>query len=150
MRPSEVRHKIQQDHVAIRGMLLSLEHLSGQVLEGERALLGALRLEGEALLKTLLEHMDWEDRNLAPVLRAADAWGEERATRLDADHREQRELFAHILESVQDQSRPAALIARNVLDLVQLLREDMDLEESELLDPSVVRDDVVAIDVETG
>lgn len=150
MRPSEVRRRVQQDHVAIRGMILSLEHLAAQVLEGERHLVGELRVEGEKLLQTLREHMRWEDLHLAPALRQADAWGEERAARLDADHREQREMLAHVLESVQDQGRPAQLIARTLLDLIEMLRVDMESEESDLLDPRVIRDDVVAVDVETG
>ena len=40
MRPSEVRERILNDHVRLRGTLLSLEHLATQVQSGERALLG--------------------------------------------------------------------------------------------------------------
>jgi hypothetical protein len=150
MKPSEVRRQILADHVAVRGMLLSVEALARQVIAGERSLSGALRLEGEGLLAFLRNHMSWEDRYLAPALHAADSWGSERAEQLDSDHREQRQLLQHSLETIEDESRPAALVARNLLDLVQLLRDDIEHEETALLDERVLRDDVVGIDVETG
>ena len=40
--------------------------------------------------------------------------------------------------------------ARNLLDLVALLRTHMDAEERNHLDERVIRDDVVGIEVETG
>ncbi len=41
-------------------------------------------------------------------------------------------------------------MAGNLLDLVALLRDDMNEEESALLDESLLRDDVVGVDVTTG
>lgn len=35
MRPGEVRARILAEHVAIRGMLLSLEHVAHRVREGD-------------------------------------------------------------------------------------------------------------------
>jgi iron-sulfur cluster repair protein YtfE (RIC family) len=116
-----------------------------RVAEDERSGVTTLRAEGERLLATLLEHMGWEDRFLAPALRRADAWGEERARQLDGDHREQRELLAHVLAGLRDASRPASVLARNLLDLVTLLRADMEHEEATLLDPRVLRDDVISL-----
>ncbi len=150
MKPSEVRRHILDEHVTIRGILLSIEAAAQQVIEGERHLVGALRLEGEGLLAFLSDHMRWEDRHLAPVLRAADSWGPARAEQLESDHREQCLLLRHALEAIEDQSRPPPLIARNLLDLVALLREDIEDEESALLDERVLRDDVVGIEVETS
>jgi hypothetical protein len=150
VRPSQIRAQVLDDHLAIRGMLLGLEDLANAVLGGRRELLRPLRLEGVSLLERLDRHMYWEDVHLAPALRRADAWGEERAEHLDRDHAEQRELLTHALERVEDPTRPAELLARNLLDLVALLREDMEDEERSLLDERVLRDDVVGIDVETG
>ena len=150
MKPSEVRRHVLSDHVTIRGMLLSVESVAKKVIDEEHHLVGALRLEGEGLLAFLREHMRWEDRYLAPALREADSWGSARAEQLESDHREQRQLLQHSLETIEEQSRPPALIARNMLDLVRLLREDIEHEESALLDERVLRDDVVGIDVDTG
>lgn len=150
MTPAEIRARILAEHVAIRGMLLGLEDVARRVMQGDRSLLGALRLEGEALLARLKDHMFWEDLHLAPALREADAWGEERAALLDSDHREQRQVLAHCLSAVNDESRPAVVVARTLIDLVAMLRKDIEDEERLLLDPRVLRDDVVGIDVETG
>jgi hypothetical protein len=150
MRPTEVRSRVLADHSALRMRLSSLANLSRDVLEGCRGGRGDLRAEALDLLETLAEHMYWEDRYLAPALRRADAWGEERASRLAEDHREQRALLEYLVRGLEDRERPSLLLARNVDDLVKLLLDDMDGEEASLLDPRVLRDDVVGIDVETG
>ena len=79
-----------------------------------------------------------------------DAWGEERAEILETDHREQRELLRDVIDKLRDHDRPPRVVAENVLDLVALLRQDMEEEEAMLLDPRVLRDDIVGIDVEAG
>lgn len=150
MNPSEIRRHILDDHQKLRGMLLSLEALGHEVLAGDRQHLGALRVEGETLHERLLEHMHWEDVYLVPALREADAWGVERAHQIEDDHREQRELLRHTLAGLRDQSRPPMMLARTMVDLVKLLRDDMEHEEQCMLDERVLRDDVVGIDVETG
>jgi hemerythrin-like domain-containing protein len=150
MDPSEVRDNVLRDHVALRGMLDRIEHLAGAVDAGEPWRVAELRVCAEGLLEALESHMGWEDRYLAPALRDADAWGEEREARLRRDHVEQREVLRDALERLRDTARPALLVAHNLLELVALLREDMDEEERALLGPDVLRDDVIAIDAETG
>lgn len=150
MQASDVRRRILEDHQTLRAMLVSLERVAQEVLDGEAQLSGALRFEGETLMERLLEHMHWEDLYLRPALCEADAWGQERAERLDRDHREQREMLRYALASVEDASRPPLVVARQMLDLVRLLRDDMSEEEELLVNDRVLRDDVVSIDVETG
>jgi hypothetical protein len=150
MTPGEVRARIRADHGAIRVNLDGVAGLARRVESGEESLVAALRLEGEELLRHLQDHLFWEDLHLAPALRQADAWGEQRAAQLDADHRQQREVLTHCLAAVQDESRPPRIVARTLLDLAQLLRDDMEHEERSLLDERVLRDDVVGVDVETG
>lgn len=150
MRPSEIRERILHDHETLRAMLLSVERVSLGVMEGESQLIGPLRFEAESLLERLLTHMGWEDQYLRPALLEADAWGRERAEHLDRDHREQREMLQYALASLEDQSRPPLVISRQVLDLVRLLREDMDEEEELLVNDRVLRDDVVSVDAEAG
>ena len=152
MRPSQVRDRILSDHVALRGILADLESLARDVLGGEYRMAGALRFEGEGLLEELSRHMSWEERHLIPALQDADAWGEADACvdRLHEDHAEQRALLSHALERLRDPSRPAALVARNLLDLAAVIRQDMEDEERFALSERVLRDDVIAIDAETG
>ena len=150
MRPSEIRERILHDHETIRAMLVSVESVSLQVIDGESRLVGPLRFEAETLLERLLTHMDWEDQYLRPALLEADAWGQQRALHLDRDHREQREMLEYALASIEDQSRPPLVISRQVLDLVRLLRKDMNDEEELLVNDRVLRDDVVSVDAEAG
>jgi hypothetical protein len=150
MQPSEIRRRILDDHETLRAMLASVERIAGEVLGGDAEQKGPLRFEGETLLGRLAEHMAWEDRYLRPALLETAGFGEVRAERLDRDHREQRELLSYALASLADASRPARLVARNLLDLVALLRDDMADEERFLVSEKVLRDDVVNVDVETG
>jgi hemerythrin-like domain-containing protein len=133
MHASEIHRKVCADHDAIRGMLFRLEELARQVLRGERHLVGVLRNEAEALLTELLAHIQWEDEHLRPTFLDADSAGAARAERLDHEHREQRELLRYALDRLEDQTRPPLVIARNLIDLVQLVRDDMDDEEKHLL-----------------
>lgn len=146
MRPSEVRARVLDDHDGLRGDLDRLEDLTRRI-RGEADECGVLALRGDAsvLLQKLQVHMRWEDLYLLPVLRDADAWGEERARRLTTDHREQRALLDFILERLRDEGRPSELVFSDVFGLIDFLREDMEEEERDLLDERVLRDDVIAI-----
>ena len=150
MRNSEVRTHVLRDHEALRRRLVGLERQSRRVTDDNLGNVGPLRQEALQLLSRLREHMRWEDRYLVPALREADAWGPERAKRFDDDHREQRETLALIVEELQEQRKPPSVLAKHLLDLVTDLLRDMEEEEAFFLDPRVLRDDVVGIDVETG
>jgi hypothetical protein len=150
MTPAETREWVLKDHQALRALLDALEALATQVRDGDRRLLGPLRLEAERFLHRFDDHTRWEDRHLRPALVEADAWGRERAERLDHDHAEQRELLAASLDRLRDAERPPVLVARGVLDLIALIRTDMAEEENDLLDPRILRDDVVSIEPEGG
>jgi iron-sulfur cluster repair protein YtfE (RIC family) len=150
VKPSEVRERTLRDHEALRIALDRLERCCREAARGDLLPAGQLREAAHALIVDVERHMRWEERHLEPALREADAWGNERADRLRSDHREQREALGHVLAGLRDPGRPPALVARMLLDLIALLRDDMAEEEDLLLDPRVLRDDVVGIDVETG
>jgi hypothetical protein len=121
---------------------LSLEALSKEVLDEGRLVAGPLRMQAEALLSQLRDHMDWEDVHLLPALLATDVSGEERAEQLASEHREQRELLGYALKRIQDTNAPPLILARGLLDLGKVLRQDMEEEESLFLDERVLRDGV--------
>jgi len=150
MKPSEVRRRVLSDHEELRQQLERLERRAQAAVKGAADASAELRSQGEALLDRLAIHMSWEDRYLVPVVRVADGWGDERAARIAEDHREQRELLRYALRQLHDQSRPEPLVASNLLDLVALLRKDMDEEEQAFLDEWLLRDDPVAIDLFIG
>jgi hemerythrin-like domain-containing protein len=150
MKPSEVRETVLREHLALRGILSRVESLAHLVAGDEPWRVGDLRAAAEALLDTLAKHIEWEDRHLGPALRNSDACGAERQARLESDHAEQREVLRHALERLHDEGRPATLVARNLLDLVTLLRAEMEDEESSLLGSDVLGNDAVGVDVEAG
>jgi hypothetical protein len=148
MQPSEVRKRVLADHAGLRQRVERLEALGSQPLTDRRA--ATLRAEGLSLLEVLEEHMRWEDLYLAPALRDADAWGQERAARLSTDHLEQREVLSEVVARLEDPDRPDEVIRRTLLDFLEMLREDMDDEEESLVRADVLRDDPLGIDVEAG
>jgi hypothetical protein len=138
MRPGELHTRIVDDHRALRGLLEALERRAQQVLDGELPLVGPLRTDGEALCRRMLDRMDWEDENLAPVLASLEARGTAMEAKLAKDHHEQRELMGYLMEGLQDQNRPPLVIARNLLDLARTLRRDMEDEEQTLRDARIL------------
>jgi iron-sulfur cluster repair protein YtfE (RIC family) len=149
--PSEVRRRILEDHAGLRESLSELEERArGCLGGGEPEQLVALREGGERFHEALSLHIRWEDQYLAPALRDADAWGDERVKRLEDEHREQRALLADHLARLRDPTREGSEVARDILLLGDLLRVDMDREEKQSLDPNVLRDDVVSVSAEAG
>lgn len=150
MRASQVRESVLSDHRKLREMLDGLEQACRASSSDASSQAGSLRTDAKVFLATLSSHMSWEDRYLAPVLREADAWGEERCAQLADDHEEQRNLLEYALRQLHDETRPQPVVAANLLDLIELLRDDMQQEEHALLGEDLLRDDVVAIDVTLG
>jgi len=150
MLPSKVREHVLHDHEVLRRRLGEIQRLARDVVANERQHVAGLRARAQELLDTLAEHMRWEDRYLSPALEDSDAWGPERADLLAEDHREQRAFLSELVAKLNDATQPPTELAEALLDLVDRLYRDMDEEESFFLDPNVLRDDVVAIDVEAG
>jgi hemerythrin-like domain-containing protein len=150
MEPSDVRKRVLRDHAALRTTLDQVEALARDVLDGTPGLRPRLRDLGELLMGSLERHMTWEDAHLAPVFRDADAWGEEREALLRQDHLEQRQVLRYLMEKIREEDRPAALVARNLRDFAKMLRDEMAREEEALLDPNVIHDDVVGVELEAG
>lgn len=148
MRPNELRERVLEDHSRLRRHLTRLEELANSVRDQPEKV-EVLRGEAEALLTRLHAHMRWEESWLLPALRCADAWGRERAERLVDEHSEQREILDIVVEQLWDGERSAALMARDLVRLVGLLREDMEAEEG-WLDERALGDEVIALGVETG
>ena len=150
MQAGEVRRRVLSDHQDLRERMRKLEQMSRAAIAGEKLPWGALHAEGESFLARLAVHMRWEDLYLVPVLREADSWGEARSQQLSEEHREQREFLEYVVRQLRDEGRPVRLVAANLLDLIELLRRDMQEEECIYLDERVLRDDVIAVDVISG
>ncbi len=148
MNPSEVREMILADHQEIRQLLERVEELAGPEAGAER--MAELRERGRALHDKFVRHLDLEDRYLVPAVRDADGWGEERARQITEEHRQQRELLADILDQLRDATVVPAMLRRSLRDFIEAMRTDMVHEEKAVLRDDILRDDVVAVNVEAG
>jgi hemerythrin-like domain-containing protein len=130
-------------------MLARLQRLALSVVETP-SLSGALRSDVERFMNRFRRHLALEDRILVPTLREIDAWGEERARRVEQEHSEQRGTIQAILDGLRNPNVDAADLARDVLRLITDLYTDMAQEEEAVLHEDLLRDDIVAIDAQTG
>lgn len=150
MRPSEVRHRILNDHEFIKKMVWGVRDFAHRIQAGEAYLSGELRERGQDLYEHLCRHIDLEDVILVDALRDADAWGKECAEELKNEHREQREVLSHLLERLLDPFQPQILMVRDLLNFTAWICADMKREEETILREDLLRDDVVGINVSSG
>lgn len=148
MLPSQVRRTILDDHRWLRALLADTDEIARRVLEGDHALAGRLRERAVAMRERFLGHLRLEESHLVPALRDADDWGEERAALLQAEHAEQRERFAALLDALQQPRAHPGALAADVRALVRDLVADMEKEERTLLADTVLRDDPVVVSPE--
>ncbi len=148
MRPSEVRRMILEDHAALRIMFANLRDLLKH--PESRTQEEHVRELGSALRQRFLRHLDLEDEHLVPALREIDAWGEERAARVSQEHEEQRSRFDRLLGHLQDRSLPESQLVQELEVLLRDLIEDMNHEETTVLNEDLLRDDPVSIEMEAG
>ena len=138
MKPSEIRSRILAEHDDLRRRLTGIETLAARAL-GENALRAAV----SQLAAALEEHLSMEDELLLPAIRDVDAWGSIRAKRMMEEHEGQRVTIDRLNEISRGGDRTE--LARSVQALRKALLEDMRREESELLHPDLLRDDVISI-----
>jgi hemerythrin-like domain-containing protein len=131
MHPSEIQERVLLDHENLRTRLAMIESLSQRAGDGEVYALDQLRDRGDELCRKLGRHLDLEDLHLVPLIQ--ETRGREAARQLAAEHREQRLLFDFVLDRLRDAKRPTRLICREMQAFIDLLRDDMDLEEEELV-----------------
>jgi hypothetical protein len=133
-RPSEVREQVGNQHLQLRILFV----------EVRAALESDPRAAIERLVREVWQHLDFEDRLLVPALREVDAWGRLRAEQIAAEHASQRAALGVLRQLARHGDRRLAVDgARGLIDE---LTADMDAEERDLLDPDLLRDDVIAID----
>lgn len=145
MRPSHVRTRIADEHASLREELDGLEALAARLEAGDSGAAAEAHARCTAFYDQLRDHIDLEDAILAPALREADAWGDARADALLKHHREQREALNH-LGGAAPASLSNAELAVRLRALIADIRLDMKHEDDALLDPALLRDDVITID----
>jgi hypothetical protein len=145
--PSEIRRRILDEHADVRVLVNhALDAAQAAVVLGKTGI-PALCEAATALYIRLRNHMAYEEAVLVPALRDADAWGEQRVQAFLAEHQVQRTVLAKLIALGNDATKTAAELAGRVVLLVGRIKADMDEEEREVLDPNLLRDDLVVVAV---
>ena len=150
MEPSQVRHRILEEHQRIRELLADVRQLASRVVAGDVSCAAALRERGKTLQEFFRGHLDLEDAILIPALREADAWGPERADRVGHEHAEQRQRMDAVARLLAESGGSAREVANALSLLADRIEEDMIHEERAVLDEKVLRDDPINVDTQGG
>ena len=141
----ERRSILITQHRNLRALVANVRAAALEVLENAtddstpvRNLIGELRTEME-------KHLATEESLLGPVLERIDAWGPVRLELMRAEHAHQRAVLA-VLRSDRAGALSPQVLSRRVLGLLDDILADMDAEDRDLLDPRVLRDDMIQLD----
>jgi hypothetical protein len=143
------RGAILAQHERIRALLDRARAVAEAALDGEPPSPDAVASSiGD--IRTIMEvHLAFEEKSLLPILHDDLPLGPQRADRLLDEHGRQRETLATLhREACAFPQFP--ILAAKLAFLTEWLLADMDEEERSLLNPDVVRDDVVTIDQSSG
>lgn len=101
-------------------------------------------------IRSIMEiHLTFEENVLLPILRDDLPVGPQRAEQLTDEHHRQRELLADLHREARAHPELPTLAAKLAF-LTSWLLADMAAEERGLLNPDVVRDDLIVIDQTCG
>jgi len=142
--PKEVRELVLADHAALRVRLdLCKRAVNAAQTDSDARQLRELL---PSLLDHLSAHLDLEDQVLAPTLKTIDAWGPERAERLDAEHREQREWIAGCRGELVNADGDVRRLLDQAVEMIDRIEDDMEHEERSVLDPRLLTDEIIQVD----
>jgi iron-sulfur cluster repair protein YtfE (RIC family) len=150
MLPSQVRRTILDDHEHLRAALVALEKLAQALTEGDHEPLAQALAALRAMKQRFFDHLDLEEAIMVPALRDADAWGPDRAELVLNEHREQRAELEALVQELGRAGTAPPVVGQRILSWIEALRADMVHEESAVLSPDLLRDDVISIDLEAG
>jgi hypothetical protein len=134
LRPSAIRALLLEQHERLRVHLDATEDLADELRHGA-AVRSDFRDAVTALLEALSEHNASEESLLEPLLRAGDAYGPTRVTRMHEEH-----VSEHALMRAALIGHDLVVIAENLPDLAETLRAHMEAEERTFLHAGVLRD----------
>lgn len=120
-------------------------HACEDVQAGRHGALEELRGEASALLGELEAHQRLENDELAPFLGELPAFGEQRIEELRQYHAEQRADVTDVVERLRRKPVDATVLAADVMVLIDRLREDLVWEDRELVNPDLLKDDLVDV-----
>ena len=136
-------------HRHIRTLLDQARSIAEAALDGRAPSPNAVAAAIGAVRSIMEVHLAFEESVLLPILHDDLPLGPQRADRLRDEHARQRATLA----TLHDEARAhpeLQLLAAKLAFLTEWLLADMAEEESSLLVPEVVRDDVVIVDQACG
>jgi hypothetical protein len=143
------RRGILWQHERIRTLLQKAQALADASLEGELLAPDAVASAIGDIHSAMEVHLKFEEAVLLPLLRDDLPIGPERAGRLVEEHLQQRGMLAALHKEAS--THPGLpLLASKLAALTSWLLADMVEEERALLNPEVVREDVVVVDQNSG
>ena len=126
-----VREKFVEDHARLRGKAEVLESIALRILRGDEDLGSALLLKGEEIRDHLVRHMDWEERELLPLLRQSGR--SDIASGLVTRHTRHREHFEGDLLSLHNTKTQPIELTKHIVKFLRQLESDMQREEEDVL-----------------
>lgn len=145
MTHEERRQTLHAQHQQLRVVIAGVREAALEVLGSEATDCAGLRMRISVLHDDLQRHLATEEALLEPVLERIDAWGPVRLDLLRAEHAHQRAVLS-LLRSDRAAALPPLVLSRRVLGLLDDIMADMDAEDRDLLDPRVLRDDIIQLD----
>jgi hypothetical protein len=114
------------------------------VAAGDLGKVDILRERAELLYRMLTEHIDLEERALAPIVERIDAWGPVRLEQMLYDHAGQRMALK---QAVHDLGIDGRSLGQVVQSMCWELLHDMKREEHDLLHPDLWRDSPMVVEI---
>ena len=130
----DIRARIFSEHAMLRRGMATLSREAAGAQKGIAGAIGRLHDAVRDVRDAFERHLGYEERAFVPLLREADAWGPVRVTHLLDDHRQQRIVLVALVEDVTEGAKPIDELAEEIAWLIRSLQNDMDQEESKLLD----------------
>lgn len=143
------RHAILAQHAKLRALLGRARTVADAALDGAPPTADAVASAIGDIRQTMEIHLAFEEAVLLPLLRDDLPLGPQRAARLLDEHTRQRAMLAALHREAAAHPELPTLAAKLAF-LVRWLLADMAEEESCLLNPDVVRDDIVVVDQSRG
>jgi len=143
------RQSILSQHEHLRALLDRARAVAEAALDGQPPSPDAVASAIGDIRTTMEVHLTFEEKVLLPLLRDDLPVGPERADRLLDEHARQRQTLATLhREACAFPELPT--LAAKLAFLASWLLADMAEEEHALLNPDVVRDDIIVIDQSSG
>jgi iron-sulfur cluster repair protein YtfE (RIC family) len=143
------RHAILAQHQKLRGLLHRAQTVADAALDGTPPCPDAVASAIGDIRQTMEIHLAFEEALLLPLLRDDLPLGPQRADQLLEEHARQRAMLAALHREAGAHPELPTLAAK-LAYLVCWLLADMAEEEECLVNPEVVRDDIVVVDQTCG